>query len=65
VLTMRGRPPSAPHRQIGLFVVVASANSILAVDDDHVLAFGLIAAIVALLFLVYWWKRRRLRRERS
>jgi len=34
-------------------------------QEDHVLAYALLAVVLAALLLAYLWKRRRLRRERS
>jgi len=64
---MQGRAPAARRGNSTLAAIPLAPRGLglgLA-QEDHVLAYALLAVVLAALLLAYLWKRRRLRRERS
>jgi Flp pilus assembly protein TadB len=48
-----------------LAAILLAPREIGLAQGDHVLAYAVLAVVLAALLFAYLWKRRRLRRERS
>ena len=62
---MGGRAPVTRRGGSALAAVSLVPRELGLPQEDHVLAYALLAVVLAALLLAYLWKRRRLRRERS